>query len=91
MIKRGLVANAAGGMLVSLGFGNTGEVERDSRLQHRFGERLLFGLIHAVEVDGHQQRANLVVGNVAMSDTRNEEIDLFTRECSPSRFLRMTS
>ena len=43
-------------------------------------EDLLLGVVHAVQVDGHQQRADLVVGDTAARDALDEEIDFLTRE-----------
>ena len=36
-------------------------------------------LVHAVEVDGHKQRADLIVGNATAGYAGDEELDLFTR------------
>jgi hypothetical protein len=66
-------------MFVSFRFGNVGEVENVSRVEHRFGEDLLLVLVHAIQVNGHQQRTNLVIGDAAARDAANEELDLFPR------------
>lgn len=67
-------------MFVGLGFVNVGEVERNSGAQHGLSQRLLFGLVHSVEIDRHQQRADLVVRDVVMRYARDEEINLRSRE-----------
>ena len=67
-------------MFISLGFGNAGEVERDAGTQHRLSERLLFGLIHSVEIDRHQESAHLIVCDVVMRDPGDKEINLCSRE-----------
>ena len=66
--------------LSAFGLANVGEVEDVAGLQHRLGQGLLLGVVHAVQVDGHQQRADLVVGDAAAGDAVDEEVDLFARE-----------
>ena len=36
-------------------------------------------LVHAIQVNGHEERADLIVGNAAAGDAVDEELDLFTR------------
>ena len=66
-------------MFVSFWFGNVGEVENVSRVEHRFGEDLLLRLVHAIQVNGHEQRTNLIIRDATARDSVNEELDLFTR------------
>ena len=40
----------------------------------------MLGWIHAIEINGHEQCADLVVGYVAAGDAGDEEFNLFTRE-----------
>jgi hypothetical protein len=54
-------------------------IEDVSGVEHRFGEDLLLVLVHAVQVDRHEQRTDLVIGDAAACDSANEEFDLFTR------------
>ncbi len=49
-------------------------------MQHREGEQLLFGVVHAVQVNCHQQRAYLVVGDSAVGDAGDEKSDLLAGE-----------
>ena len=44
--QSGLIANAAGGMLVHFDTGNPGQIERFARLHHRFGEPADFPVCH---------------------------------------------
>jgi len=37
-------------------------------------------VIHAIEVNGHQQCADLVIGDLAVRDPIDEELNLFTRQ-----------
>ena len=67
-------------MLIGLWFGDVGEVEDDPRVQHRFGEGLLLTRVHAIQVDRHQQRANLIVRNLSARYATYEEFDLFIGE-----------
>src|SRR5689334_5519346 len=76
---RRFVADTAGRMFVGFWFGNVGEVEDVAGVQHGFGECLLLGIVHAVQVNGHEESADLVVGNAPVANSRDEEVDLFTR------------
>ena len=67
-------------MFVSLGFGNAGEVERNTGTQHRLSQRLLLGLVHPFEIDRHQESADLIVCNIVMRDPGDKEINLCSRE-----------
>src|SRR6267378_1436995 len=67
-------------MLVSFWFVDVRKIERVSRMQHGVGEDLLLIIVHAVQVNGHQQRANLVVSDRAARDAVDEEIDLTARK-----------
>src|ERR1051326_2528591 len=49
-------------------------------MQHRVRQRGTFGVSHAVQENGHQQRSALVIGNVAAGNAAHEEFDFFTRE-----------
>src|SRR6267143_6709721 len=67
-------------MFVRFWFGDVSEVENHPGVQHRFSQQLLLGLVHAVEIDGHQQSADLVISYLFAGYAADEEIDLFTRE-----------
>src|SRR5882724_9133311 len=67
-------------MFVGFWFRDIGEVENHPGIQHRFRQRLLLGLVHAIEVDSHQQSADLIISNLLAGYAPNEEIDLLTRE-----------
>ena len=55
-------------------------VERDAGAQHGLSQSLLFSLIHSLEVDRHQQRADLIVRDFVVRYTRDKEINLCSRE-----------
>src|SRR6266550_5827910 len=67
-------------MFVRFWFGDVSEVENNSGIQHRLSQRLLLGLVHAVEVDGHQQSADLIISYLFARYAADEEIYFFTRE-----------
>jgi hypothetical protein len=66
-------------MFVCLWFGNVGEVEDVAGVEHGLGQSLLLGIVHAIQVDGHEERADLVIGDAAIGNSLDEEVDLFTR------------
>src|ERR1044072_1412801 len=49
-------------------------------MQHRVGEQFLLGVVHTVEEDGHQQRADLVISDGSVRDALDEEGDLVAGE-----------
>src|ERR1041384_6326263 len=49
-------------------------------MKHRIGEDFLPGVSHAVQVNRHQQRANLIVGNATTGYAVDKERDFFWRE-----------
>ena len=64
-------------MLVCFRFGNIGEVEDVAGVEHCFRQRLLLCLVHAIQVNGHEQRADLVVSNATAGNSADEEVNLF--------------
>src|SRR6185295_2838802 len=56
-------------------------------MQHGVRENLLLGIVHAVEVDGHEQRAYLVIRNCAARYAVDEELDLLARKSLAVTFL----
>jgi len=74
-------------MFVGLWFSNVREIECDTGAQHRLSQRLLFVLVHPVEVDRHQESADLIVRDVVMRDTCDKEINLCPRELLAVAFL----
>ena len=90
---RGLVADAAGRVLVDdLAAERCAEVERLAAADHRVGERVRLGGRQAAEVDGHAERGQLVVGDLARARSRGS-----ARRCSsaasssPFRFRSISS
>src|SRR5262245_24624860 len=67
-------------MFVCFWFRDVGKVEDAAGMQHRFSQRLLLLIIHAIEVDGHQESTGLVIGNLSGGDAVDEVRDLFTRQ-----------
>ena len=78
---RRLVADAAGRVLVDdLPSERCAEVERAAAPDHRVGERVRLGGGHALEVDGHAERGQLVVGDLAAGVAEDQLRDLLRRE-----------
>jgi hypothetical protein len=73
--ERRLVSHTAGAVLVDGDAGEIGVLDADSRANHCVGKR--GGLLgrHAPEDDRHQQRSGLVIGNSAVSDPADDEVD----------------
>jgi hypothetical protein len=65
--------------LSAFGLGMSEKSRNVAGVEHGLGQSLLLGVVHAVQVDGHEQRADLIVGNAAAGDACDEEVDLFTR------------
>ena len=78
--ERGLVADAAGGVLVDLDARDGGQVNHVSRGGHLHGERCGLARIHALIEDGHSEGGGLVVRDGALGIARYEEVDLFRRK-----------
>ena len=66
-------------MFICFGFGNVGEVEDAAGFEHRFSEVLLLALAHAVEVDGHEQRTDLIISNTSSCNAVNKKADFLAR------------
>jgi hypothetical protein len=74
---RRLVADAAGRVLVDdLAPERSGEVERASARDHRVGQRVGLRGRHAAEVDGHAERRELVVRDLAARVAEDQLCDL---------------
>ena len=75
-----LVADAARRVLVDNRSGQAGPVEDAARVPH--GQRQCYGLAlgHALEEDRHRQRRDLALGDAAVGQTLNEEVDLVGRQ-----------
>src|SRR5712671_1053920 len=67
-------------MLVCFWFSDVRKVEGASRMEHGLSQGLLLGVIHALEVNSHQQRTDLIIGNAIMRNSLDEEHDLFARQ-----------
>ena len=61
----GLVADAAGGMLVHATVTEGGEIHRIAGMRHRIGEIKDLAVGHPLEVDGHGHCRHLIVGDIA--------------------------
>jgi hypothetical protein len=59
------------------------EVERASARDHRVGERVRLRRRHAAEVDGHAERRQLVVRDLASRVAENQLRDLAGRKLLP--------
>ena len=75
--QRGLVAYAAGGMLVHFDAGNGRKIHHDAAVRHHI--RKLCGLLvgHAPEIDRHHPRRHLVVRHVSADKTVDDGLQLF--------------
>ena len=81
---RRLVADAAGGVLVhDLPAEGGAEVERAAAADHRVGERVRLGRRHPAEVDGHAERGQLVVRDLAARVAEDQLRDLLGRKLLP--------
>jgi hypothetical protein len=49
-------------------------------VQHGVGKVCLLVIVHTIQVDGHEQSANLIVGNRAARDAFDKEGDLLARK-----------
>ena len=74
--QRGLIANAAGRVLVNLNTRNCREVHHVAGLCHRHGQvsRLVRG--HALVEDGHRKRGGLIIGNIPSYIARDKVVNL---------------
>ena len=59
------------------------EVERPAAPDHRVGERVGLGGVQALEVDGHAEGGELVVGDLAAGVAENQLGDLIGGELLP--------
>ena len=81
---RRLVADAAGRVLVhDLAAERGAEIERPAAADHRVGQRVRLRRRHAAEVDGHAERGQLVVGDLAARVAEDQLRDLLGRELLP--------
>ena len=76
-IERGLVADAAGAVLVDLRAGHVGQVERVAGVRPSRAVRSAVSAGgHAAQDDGHEQGGELVVGPGAVGGGPDERLDL---------------
>ncbi len=73
--ERGLVADAAGGMLVHLFCGQEAEIENFAGVQHGMRERGGFFASHSAQYDGHEPCGHLVIRNAALRAPIDEVSD----------------
>lgn len=55
-------------------------------MKHGVGQHFLLDVVHAFEEDGHQQRADLIIGDRAARHAVDEETDLLARKLSAITF-----
>ena len=78
--ERGLIAHAAGGMLVDFDALEPAQVHHIARMLHGEGERGCLARVHAAEEDGHEERRRLIVGNLACYIALDEVADFLGGE-----------
>jgi hypothetical protein len=74
------IAHAARGMLVHFDSRKPREIDGFSRMHHGVGQRDQFFAAHAVEIDRHEKRAHLVIGNPVQNVIFDGPGDLFFGE-----------
>ena len=84
--QRGLVADAAGGVLVDFSARKVRQIDDRTRPSHLLGHRGHFLAGHAAKRDRHQKRRCLVVGDLAPAVSLDQECDFALREL-PSQAL----
>ena len=77
--EAGLVAHAAGGMFVHFDARNARKIDGVAGMQHALRQAADLAVSHPREVDGHQERRHLVVGNLTVGVSVYQELDLFRR------------
>ena len=75
--QAGLIAHAAGRMLIDLDARNVGKDQRLPGAIMHFGERAQFAIRHATEKRGHEERGHLIVGNLTGGVPVHQELDFF--------------
>jgi hypothetical protein len=86
-----LVADAAGRVLVDLGPGDRRQVEDVTRPHHGVGPGRQLTVVEPAEVDRHEHRRDLVVGEAAVGDAGDEAAQLGGVSAPPSRLARINS
>ena len=90
--ERGLVADAARGVLVNFLCGKEAEIENFAGMQHGVREGGGFLASHSAQHDSHEPRRHLVIGNAASSVQPSTRYPISAADnAPPSRFLRMRS
>ena len=75
--QTGLIAHAAGGMLVHLHAGHRGEVDGFAGLDHALGKGADFAVRHSRMKYSHEKRRHLIIRDAAVGIAVNEEGDFF--------------
>ena len=78
--ERGFVANAAGAVLVHAHGIVRVPSEHGAAVEHRVGERGGFLRRHALEEDGHRQRAHLILRHVPTREGSDDGVDFLIAE-----------
>ena len=78
--ERGLVADAAGRVLIGLNAFDRAEVKRFARVAHGHGKLQRLLPVHAAKQDSHQKRRHLIVGDLALRIAVNYEFYLLRAE-----------
>jgi hypothetical protein len=86
--ERHFIADAAGRVLVDLGYFAGRPLERDARMKHPLGERSNLGHRHAAQEDGHRPSCHLVVVDVAAHVAVDQRGDLEVSELVAVAFFR---
>ena len=78
--QRYFVADAAGRVVVHLGFGHCGEVDALPAAEHRRRQRGGFGVVESVARAGHQKGGHLRIGNFRADISVDQPFELFESE-----------
>ena len=73
----GLIAHAAGGVLVHLDAGDGRKIDHDAAVGHYIGQLCRFFIGHAAQVNGHHPGRHLVIGYLAADKAVDDGFQLF--------------
>ena len=75
--QRGLVAHAAGGVLVHLDARNGRKIDHDAAVGHHVGQLSSLLVGHAPQIDGHHPCRHLVIGHLAADEAVDDGFQFF--------------
>ena len=75
--KRYFVADSSRGMLVHFNSRDFRRIDGFARADHRLHEGICLPVGHPPEIDSHQERRHLIIGNLSVTVTGYKEADFF--------------